>query len=76
MITNPAGTGLVTVWLGRLAQRQSASVTRKRPVVQLHQRPRKTSARSTTDRASGYGPEGWGFKSLRARVVPGRLAQR
>jgi hypothetical protein len=25
------------------------------------------SARSSTDRASGYGPGGWGFDSLRAR---------
>src|SRR5215470_6546096 len=27
----------------------------------------KTSARSSTDRASDYGSEGWGFESLRAR---------
>ncbi len=28
---------------------------------------RGTSARSSTDRASDYGSEGWGFESLRAR---------
>lgn len=27
------------------------------------------SARSSTDRASGYGPGGWGFDSLRARQL-------
>jgi hypothetical protein len=33
----------------------------------------KTSARSSTDRASDYGSEGWGFESLRARQVTGHL---
>jgi hypothetical protein len=28
-----------------------------------------TSARSSTDRASDYGSEGWGFESLRARFI-------
>ena len=35
---------------------------------------RGTSARSSTDRASDYGSEGWGFESLRAR--PARPGQR
>src|SRR5450631_4671899 len=30
-------------------------------------RPPRTSARSSMDRASDYGSEGWGFDSLRAR---------
>src|ERR1700757_4789781 len=29
----------------------------------------KTGARSSTDRASDYGSEGWGFESLRARTA-------
>src|ERR1700761_4040406 len=29
-----------------------------------------TGARSSTDRASDYGSEGWGFESLRARSQP------
>src|SRR5438128_933877 len=31
--------------------------------------PRPPSARSSTDRASDYGSEGWGFESLRARCT-------
>src|SRR5947207_15067680 len=31
-------------------------------------------ARSSTDRASDYGSEGWGFESLRARNIIRRLA--
>src|ERR1700760_3501825 len=31
----------------------------------------RTSARSSTDRASDYGSEGWGFESLRARPGQG-----
>src|SRR4051812_34603110 len=38
----------------------------------LVRRPRPTSARSSTDRASDYGSEGWGFESLRARNVMSR----
>ena len=33
----------------------------------------KDCARSSTDRASDYGSEGWGFESLRARQVRGPL---
>src|SRR3954452_608307 len=39
----------------------------------------RPSARSSTDRASDYGSEGWGFESLRARqedVTPGRPPSR
>ena len=42
----------------------------------LNPRPRSavhwrgSGARSSTDRASDYGSEGWGFESLRARQVP------
>ena len=32
------------------------------------------SARSSTDRASDYGSEGWGFESLRARNIKRRLS--
>src|SRR5205085_5191292 len=32
-------------------------------------RKAKSSARSSMDRASDYGSEGWGFESLRARVA-------
>jgi hypothetical protein len=40
-----------------------------RPVLRTsHVRPR-TGARSSTDRASDYGSEGWGFESLRARTL-------
>src|ERR1700760_5107805 len=37
---------------------------------------RGTSARSSTDRASDYGSEGWGFESLRARQVRGPYPSR
>ena len=33
----------------------------------------KTCARSSTDRASDYGSEGWGFESLRARAAQRRF---
>jgi len=35
-----------------------------------------TRARSSTDRASDYGSEGWGFESLRAHLLPGEIALR
>jgi hypothetical protein len=31
---------------------------------------RRACARSSTDRALGFEPSGWGFESLRARVIP------
>jgi hypothetical protein len=34
-----------------------------------------TCARSSTDRASDYGSEGWGFESLRARSLPAEIGQ-
>ncbi len=53
----------------------------RRPEVQILSPPprltishtMKTSARSSTDRASDYGSEGWGFESLRARSTIHRL---
>ena len=45
------------------------------PACKTAGRQLKTSARSSTDRASDYGSEGWGFESLRARHTPaGRQA--
>src|ERR1700757_3212218 len=36
----------------------------------------KTGARSSTDRASDYGSEGWEFESLRARFLPAQIGCR
>ena len=39
-------------------------------IVQVKARLKDHSARSSMDRASDYGSEGWGFESLRARCSP------
>ena len=39
-------------------------------IVQVGSKLNDLSARSSMDRASDYGSEGWGFESLRARCSP------
>ena len=55
-----------------LAAMPAARLTRRVCRWCMSSRPTLPSARSSTDRASDYGSEGWGFESLRARHMTRR----
>jgi hypothetical protein len=81
----PAAFGLAAGWPPRAGQQPQGDLrteaANQRPISAVHPADEQrtpsfgavdcsgTSARSSTDRASDYGSEGWGFESLRARQV-------